>query len=48
MIGHKRLFYAIDLADKSREATRNKVKDFLKDWIGFKENEIEFIDRTKF
>ena len=31
VIGHKRLFYAIDLVDKSREAMRNKVTAFFID-----------------
>ena len=48
VVGHKRLFYAIDLADKSRDLTRKKVTDFFKIHLGFLENEIEFIDRTKF
>ena len=48
VVGHKRLFYAIDLADKSRDSTRKKVTNFFKTHLGFLENEIEFIDRTKF
>ena len=48
VVGHKRLFYAIDLADNTRDATRKYVTDFFKDYFGFLESEIEFIDRTKF
>ena len=47
MIGHKRLFYAIDFADDTRRATRKKVTDFFKDSLGFLQSEIEFIDRNK-
>ena len=47
MVGPKRLYYAIDLADNSRKATRNKVTDFFIDHLGFSQSEIEFIDRNK-
>ena len=48
MIGHKRLIYAIDIADKTMDSTRNQVTDFFKKYFGFLQGEIEFVDRTAF
>ena len=48
VVGHKRLIYAIDLADKTMDSTRKKVTDFFKNYLGFLQSEIEFVDRTKF
>ena len=40
--------YSIDSADKSRDPERKEVTKFFKDELGFKDNEIEFVDRTNF
>ena len=40
--------YSIDSADKSREPERKEVTKFFKDELGFKDNEIEFVDRNNF
>ncbi len=48
VVGQKRLTYAIDFADKSRESVRKLTKDFFKDELGFTENEIEDVDRNNF
>ena len=48
IVGHKRLVFAIDKANKSLEATRKVIIQFFKDYLGFKENEIIFIDRAHF
>ena len=48
MIGHKILIYAIDKADKTREATRKFTIDFFKQELGFKDENIIFIDRSEF
>ena len=47
VVGHKRLFYAIDLADNSLNETRKITVDFFKNSLGFLASEIEFIDRNK-
>ena len=48
MVGHKRLIYAIDLDDNTRDSTRDLVTDFFKNYFGFLQSEIEFVDRTNF
>ena len=48
MIGHKRLIFTIDKDDKTREAIRKIIIDFFKNYLGFKDEEIIFIDRTEF
>ena len=48
MVGQKRLIYAIDAADKSKESLRELTKNFFKDELDFKESEIQFVDRTHF
>ena len=48
VVGHKRLIYAIDLDDNTMESTRNQVTDFFKNYLGFLQSEIEFVDRNKF
>ena len=48
VVGHKRLIYAIDLAEKTMDSTRNQVTDFFKNYLGFLQSEIEFVDRTNF
>ena len=48
VVGQKRLIYAIDAADKSKESLRELTKNFFKDELDFKESEIQFVDRTHF
>jgi hypothetical protein len=48
LVGHKVLVYAIDKADKTREATRQVTIDFFKTYLGFTDNEIIFVDRKEF
>ena len=48
LVGHKVLVYAIDKADKTREATRQVTIDFFKTYLGFTDNEIIFVDRMEF
>jgi len=47
LLGHKRLFYAIDLANNSLNATRKTTVDFFKNSLGFLDSDIEIIDRNK-
>ena len=42
------MIYAIDLDDNTRDSTRDLVTDFFKNYFGFLQSEIEFVDRTKF
>ena len=42
------MIYTIDKADKTREATRKFTIDFFKQELGFKEENIIFIDRSEF
>lgn len=48
MVGHKRLIFTIDKADKTREAIRTVTIDFFKNTLGFKDDDIIFIDRNEF
>lgn len=48
IVGHKRLFYAIDKADETIKGTRQSVMNFFKESLGFKKEEIIFIDRNDF
>ena len=50
MIGHKRLIFTIDKAEKTamRKAIRKIVIDFFKNMLGFKDDDIILIDRTEF
>ena len=48
VVGPKRLIYAIDFTDKTKDSVRKLIKDFFKDELGFEESEIHFIDRTNF
>ena len=50
IVGHKRLFYAIDKADadETRKGTRDSVKNFFKESLGFRDDEIIIIDRNDF
>ena len=42
------MIYTIDKADKTREATRKFTIDFFKQELGFKDENIIFIDRSEF
>ena len=48
IVGHKRLFYAIDKADETRKGTRDSVKNFFNESLGFRDEEIIIIDRNDF
>ena len=48
IVGHKRLFYAIDKADETRKGKRDSVKNFFKESLGFRDEEIIIIDRNDF
>ena len=50
IVGHKRLFYVIDKADETetRKETRESVKNFFKESLGFTEEEIIIVDRDDF
>ena len=48
VFGHKRLIYAIDSADDTRVSVRELTKEFFKESLGFKDNEIEFVNRDNF
>ena len=48
VVGPKRLIYAIDSADNTKDSLRELTKDFFKDELGFEESEIHFVDRTNF
>jgi hypothetical protein len=48
LVGHKRLIYAIDKSDKTRDATRKVVIDFFKSKLGFTQDDIIFVDRNEF
>ena len=48
LIGHKRIIYAIDKADKTKEPTRKVTTDFFKEFLGFTDDEIIFVDKSEF
>ena len=48
IVGHKRLIYVIDKADETRKETRDSVKNFFKESLGFTEEEIIIVDRDDF
>jgi hypothetical protein len=48
VVGHKRLIFTIDNADDTREGIRKVVVDFFKNILGFKDEDIAFINRTEF
>ena len=48
IVGHKRLFYAIDKTDESRKGTRDIVMKFFIKSLGFTKEEIIFVDRNNF
>ena len=48
IIGHKRMIYAIDREDRTREPMRRLLIDFFKKHLGFSKNDIFFIDRNEF
>ena len=48
VVGPKRLIYAIDSTDKTKDSVHEITKDFFKDELGFEESKIHFVDRTNF
>ena len=48
IVGHKRLFYAIDKADETRKGTRKSVMNFFIESLGFTKEEIILVDRNEF
>ena len=48
MIGHRKMIYTIDKADKKREPIRKITIDFFKQELGFKDSDIFFVDRNEF
>ena len=48
MVGHKKIIFSIDKADKTRDAIRKVIIDFFKNNLGFKDDDIIFVDRTEF
>ena len=48
IVGHKRLFYAIDKSDQTRQETRESVMNFFIKSLGFTEKEIILVDRNEF
>lgn len=48
MVGHKRLIYAIDKTDMTKENIRKLTFDFFKNELGFTDKEIIFIDGNAF
>ncbi len=48
MVGHKRLIYAIDKTDMTKENIRKLTVDFFKNELGFTDEEIIFIDGNAF
>ena len=48
MVGHKKIIFTIDKADKTRDAIRKVLIDFFKNDLGFTDDDIIFVDRTEF
>ena len=48
VVGHKRMIYAIDVSDRTREPIRQMTVDFFKQHLGFLEKEIIFVNRKEF
>ena len=48
LVGAKRLIYAIDKQDTTKEATRQITIEFYKTSLGFKDSDILFINRSEF
>ena len=48
LIGHKKIIYSIDVADKTKEPTRKVTTDFFKNTMGFTDDDILFVDNSKF
>ena len=47
-VGHKRIIYAIDQADRTKEPIRKVITDFFKNKLGFTLDEILVIDISEF
>jgi hypothetical protein len=48
VVGHKRIIYAIDIADKTREPVRHYFIDFFMKYLGFERDNIIFVNRSNF
>ena len=48
LIGHKRMIYVFDGADKTKELTRKVIVEFFKKSLGFTDDEIIFVDVKDF
>jgi hypothetical protein len=48
LVGHKKMIFTIDKADKRRDVIRKFIVDFFKNLIGFTNDDIIFIDRNEF
>ena len=47
LIGHKRMIYVIDKADKTKKLTRKVTTDFFKNSLGFTDDDILFVDDSE-
>ena len=47
LIGHKRMIYVINKADKTKQSTRKVTTDFFKNLLGFTDDDILFIDKSE-
>ena len=48
LVGHKRMIYVINKADKTKEPIRKLTFDFFKGSLGFTDDDIIFVDETEF
>ena len=48
LVGHKRMIYVINKADKTKEPIRKLTVDFFKGSLGFTDDDIIFVDKTEF
>ena len=47
LVGHKKMIYVINKADKTKETTRKLTTDFFKESFGFTDDEIIFVDYSE-
>ena len=48
LIGHKRMIYVINKADKKKAPIRKVTTNFFKESLGFTDDEIIFVDKSEF
>ena len=48
LIGHKRMIYVINKADKTKAPIRKVTTNFFKESLGFTDDEIIFVDKSEF